>query len=102
MLQAMKEDTTTPHIFKGGDGERLPYEALRYRMQKACKAAGVLYKGLHVYRHTFATTCYYKGCDVKILSKLPGHASAAITFNTYIHLFGGALEDMRSILNMVG
>ena len=53
---------------------------------------------MHVFRHTFATNCYYRGCDVKILSKLLGHSSVTVTYNTYIHLFGDALEEMRAVL----
>lgn len=77
----------------------LSYNSFRWHMMKFCKDASVPYKGMHVFRHTFATNCYYKGCDVKILSKLLGHASVNVTYNTYIHLFGDALEEMRSIID---
>ena len=86
------------YIFSGEGGMPISYEALRYQIQMACKEAKVPYKGQHVFRHTFATNCYNRGCDVKILSKLLGHADVAITYNTYIHLFGDALEEMRSVL----
>ena len=56
------------------------------------------YYGLHVFRHTFATNCYHRGCDVKVLSKLLGHGSVAVTYNTYIHLYGDALEAMRAVI----
>lgn len=75
------------------------YSAVRYHLREACDKAGVLYKGTHAFRHTFATNCYYKGCDVKILSKLLGHADVAITYNVYIHLFGDALEEMRKVIS---
>ena len=86
------------YIFSGEGGMPISYEALRYQIQMACKEAKVPYKGQHVFRHIFATNCYNRGCDVKILSKLLGHADVAITYNTYIHLFGDALEEMRSVL----
>lgn len=98
MLSGLFAKAEHPWIFSGIDGERLSYEALRYRMQKICAKAKVPYKGMHVLRHTFATNCYYRGSDVKILSKLLGHASTAITYSTYIDLFGDALEDMRSVV----
>ena len=60
--------------------------------------AQVEYRGMHVFRHTFATNCYYKGCEIKKLSKLLGHASVTITYNTYIHLYGDALEELRSVI----
>ena len=53
---------------------------------------------MHAFRHTFATNCYERGCDVKILSKLLGHSDVAITYNIYIHLYGDALEEMRRVV----
>ena len=86
------------YIFVDRYGEPLTYEAVRYQVQFACAKAGLPYLGMHVFRHTFATNCYNRGCDVKILSKLLGHADVAITYNTYIHLYGDALEEMRKVI----
>lgn len=77
----------------------MTYEQLRWRLQKACKEARVEYRGDHIFRHTFASNCYHKGCDVKILSKLLGHADVGITYNVYIHLFDDPLEEMRSVID---
>lgn len=86
------------YIFKAQNGFPLSYEALRYQTQIACEKAHVPYLGQHVFRHTFATNCYNRGCNVKILSKLLGHADVAVTYNVYIHLFGDGLEEMRSVV----
>lgn len=96
-LQA-EEIGTSGFIFHDKDGKPLSYEAMRYQIRKACEKAGVPYYGQHVFRHTFATNCYHRGCDVKLLSKFLGHADVTITYNIYIHLFGDALEEMRLIL----
>lgn len=77
----------------------LTYEQLRFRLKKACKQARVEYRGDHIFRHTFASNCYHKGCDVKILSKLLGHADVGITYNVYIHLFEDSLEEMRTVID---
>ena len=87
------------YVFRGRDGKYMSYEAARCHIQKACEDAGVPYYGQHVFRHTFATNCYNKGCDVKILSKFLGHSDVTVTYNTYIHLFGDGLEEMRSVLD---
>ena len=71
---------------------------MRYQIQLACAQVNVPYLGQHVFRHTFATNCYERGCDVKILPKLLGHADVTVTYNVYIHLFGDALEEMRSVV----
>ena len=85
-------------VFVNDDGERLSYEALRYQTRKACDEAGIEYRGEHVFRHTFATNCYHKGIDVKILSKLLGHADVNITYNVYVHLYGDGFDEMYAAL----
>ena len=88
----------TEWVFTNDDGERLSYEALRYQTRKACKEAGIEFRGEHVFRHTFATNCYHKGIDVKILSRLLGHADVNITYNLYIHLYGDGFDEMYEAL----
>ena len=85
-------------VFVNDDGERLSYEALRYQTRKAYEEAGIEYRGEHVFRHTFATNCYHKGIDVKILSRLLGHADVNITYNLYIHLYGDGFDEMYEAL----
>jgi site-specific recombinase XerD len=36
---------------------------------------------------------YVRGAEVKIISKLLGHASVGITYKRYIHLFEGEIDD---------
>lgn len=98
VLRDLAAKGTDGYIFAGEDGKPISYEAMRYQIQRACDVANVPYFGQHAFRHTFATNCYYRGCDVKILSKLLGHSDVTITYNIYIHLFGDALEEMRSVL----
>lgn len=100
LLSELLETTKNPigYIFSAEDDFPISYEAIRYQITKACKIANVPYKGQHAFRHTFATNCYYNGADVKILSKLLGHSKVSITYDIYIHLFGDALEEMRSVI----
>ncbi len=39
----------------------------------------------HGLRHTFATRCIERGCDVKTVSLLLGHADVETTLNLYVH-----------------
>lgn len=100
ILSELLEETKNPNgfIFASDDDFPISYEAIRYQINKACRIANVPYKGQHAFRHTFATNCYYNGADVKILSKLLGHSKVSITYDIYIHLFGDALEEMRSVI----
>ena len=101
MFQAAMPGSKSDMIFYGRLGPSQPfgYNVIARHIKELCAQANIEYKGMHIFRHTFATNCYYKGCEIKILSKLLGHASVTITYNTYIHLYGDALEEMRSIVD---
>ncbi len=85
-------------IFRDSTGSPLSYETVRWHVSQACLKADVPYYGLHAFRHTFATNCYNRGCNVKLLSRLLGHADVSVTYNVYIHLYGDALEEMRGVI----
>lgn len=95
-----KAESPTGLIFRSAKypNEPMNYNVLSKHIQELCDQAQVEYRGMHVFRHTFATNCYHKGCEIKKLSKLLGHASVTITYNTYIHLYGDALEELRSVV----
>lgn len=97
ILERLRRGNNTQWVFLN-HGERLSYEALRYQTQQACKNANVEYLGEHVFRHTFATNCYYRNVDVKVLSKLLGHADVNITYNIYISLRGDGFDEMYAAL----
>ena len=97
ILKRLQEKRQTEWVFEE-DGERYSYRKLVYQTKKLCRISGVRYYGEHVFRHTFATNCYYKGIDVKILSRLMGHSSVQVTYNTYINLYGDGFDTMYAAL----
>ena len=97
ILKTLKISRTTEWVFEQ-DGERYSYQKLTYQTKKLCRESKVKYHGEHVFRHTFATNCYYKGIDVKILSRLMGHSSVQVTYNVYINLYGDGFDDMYAAL----
>ena len=82
-----------PFVFATQSGKHLSYRNLLATMEKACEAAEVEHRGLHALRHSFASNLYARGVEVKIISKLLGHASVEITYNRYIHFFEGEIDD---------
>lgn len=104
LLEALYEESIPQSedeliFYRQGDrNSSMGYNLMSSQIEKLCNEANVEYKGLHVFRHTFATNCYYKGCEIKKLSKFLGHSSVTVTYNTYIHLFGDALDELRSIV----
>lgn len=97
LLNLLIKQRKTEWVFEQ-DGERYTYQKLQYQTKKLCREAGVKFYGEHVFRHTFATNCYYKGIDVKILGKLMGHSSVQVTYNTYVNLYGDGFDDMYAAL----
>lgn len=64
---------------------------VRKRLQVILERAGCKRVKFHDLRHTFATLSLENGMDVKTLSTIIGHVSAATTLNTYTHI----TDEMR-------
>ena len=98
VLEHLQQQRINEWVFINVDNEQLSYEALRHQTRRLCEEAKVEYRGEHVFRHTFATNCYYKGVNVKVLSKLLGHADINVTYNIYVHLYGDGFDEMYAAL----
>lgn len=103
ILKILMGRAKSTFVFGDGDPEsctdkRLEYQVLIRAIKKMCEASHVEYRGAHVFRHTFATNCYYKGIDVKLLSRLLGHSDVKVTYNTYINLYGDGFDDLYAAL----
>ena len=82
-----------PYVFATQTGKHLSYRNLLATMEKACETAEVEHRGLHALRHSFASNLYARGVEVKVISKLLGHASTQITYDRYVHFFEGEIDD---------
>lgn len=54
---------------------------------------------LHTLRHTYASRLFKDGVDVKIISKLLGHAKVSTTYDIYVHFINNAVEEAVQLLN---
>ncbi|MFD0429007.1 tyrosine-type recombinase/integrase [Streptomyces zhihengii] len=67
----------------------------------AVKAAGLDGFGVtpHKLRHTAASLSIASGADVKVVQTMLGHKSAAMTLDTYGHLFPDRLDEVADRLD---
>ncbi|WP_371547975.1 site-specific integrase [Streptomyces sp. NBC_00554] len=67
----------------------------------AVKTAGLANKGVtpHKLRHTAASLGIASGADVKVVQTMLGHKSAAMTLDTYGHLFPDRLDEVADRLD---
>lgn len=88
------------------NGEQVTMQAFIRQFETILKNAGIKdnknnKRGLHTLRHTFATNLFKSGVDVKVVSKILGHSTVTITYDTYIHIIESLEVDaMKSIPNI--
>lgn len=86
-------------IFRNTLDRSVVYRTLLDSWYRALDSAGLPRLGLHVLRHTYATNALRAGVDVKVLSKLLGHASVAITLDLYCDVIFDDLETASGKLS---
>jgi len=71
----------------------------RGHFDAAAEAIGI--PGLHAHelRHTAASLAIAAGADVKVVQQMLGHASGAMTMDTYGHLFENRLDEVADALD---
>ena len=94
VLRQYRETVDSRWMFPSPVKEDTPMTpgAVRRRLQIILERAGCKRIRFHDLRHTFATLSLESGMDVKALSAMLGHVSAATTLDIYTHVTG----DMQS------
>ena len=87
-------------LFPAPEGGFLRLENFRRRVwTPATVAAGVAPLRVHDLRHTCASLAIAAGADVKVLQRMLGHASAALTLDRYGHLLPGQAQSVADRLD---
>mgnify|MGYP001603975968 CR=1 FL=1 len=68
-------------------------------MERCQRLVGIPKKGVHVLRHTCATSALAGGADVVAVQKMLGHRSPATTLAAYLHDTGEASERAVTALS---
>ena len=97
-LNALKQNNTTQFVIVNERQHRVLPSNFERTFHSILKKVNIEKCGVHTLRHTFASMLFSKGIDVKVVSKLLGHSSVKITYDTYVHLFK---EDIQHITNVL-
>lgn len=99
-LAAHAEPGVEGLVFPAPGGGFLRLENFRKRMwTPAVMAADVAPLRIHDLRHTCASLAIAAGADVKVLQRMLGHASAALTLDRYGHLLPGQAQTVADRLD---
>lgn len=81
-------------LFENGRGGRLGPAGIRLIVRKWARDAGILRAvSPHAFRHSFATHLLDRGCDLRAVQEMLGHASLKTT-QTYTHV---TLERLKKV-----
>lgn len=101
LLNHLRRKSVSNAVFANPDGSRLTYDAVRAQLKTLCKRANVPYQPTHAARYSMATNCYDAGIDLKLTSRLLGHADTAVTLNVYTKLRGDGFDQLANALKVL-
>ena len=98
-LRKLKENNNTDFVIINSKQKRVLPSNFDRSFHSILKRIGIENCGVHTLRHTFASMLFSKGIDIKIISKLLGHSTVKITYDTYVHLFDKDINRVTDILD---
>ena len=99
-LLMLKKNNPSPYVIVNSRGKCVLPSNFERSFHAVLRNAGIEGDfGVHALRHTFASMLFAKGVDVKIVSKLLGHSTVKITYDTYVHLFEKDISHVTSVLD---
>ena len=73
-------------------------------LDRFCEAEKLPFKGIHSFRHAFATEAITSGVDVSTVSAILGHSTPMTTLNIYTHAVqtakAKALDTVANLINL--
>lgn len=91
-----QEGLQTDYVIATNTGQIVQNGAFQNMLNRMLQQLGIAHIGIHSLRHTFATNLIHSGVDIKVVSRLLGHSSVAITYNTYVH---STMDDAINAVN---
>ena len=86
-------------VFRSADGEPLHPDRFTRRFQRLVSDVGLpALRGPHNLRHTWATLALQSGIHPKVVSERLGHATIAVTLDTYSHVVPSLDADAANLV----
>lgn len=98
-LETQLPDRPADLVFPDSDGGYLRSDKYRRAFLKACKKVGIASATPHDLRHTAASLAISEGANPKVVQRMLGHASAAMTLDVYADLFDDDLAAVAKALS---
>lgn len=87
-------------VFLNRDGRPVDVDHFRSRTwRRALGQCGLDGVRIHDLRHTAASLAISQGADVKVVQRMLGHATAAMTLDLYAGLFDHRLDEVAAVLD---
>ena len=92
-------------VFPTGVGTMLYLRNIQSMFNRIKNKAGIKEGTMHSLRHTYATRCFEKDIDIKIISQQLGHKNVKTTYDTYVHVIPNKklkeLDKLEEIDNLL-
>lgn len=98
-LKALKRTSKSAYVVDGKGEFGAEVRSYQNTFTLLLRRLGILHKGFHSLRHTFATRALECGMDIKTLSEILGHKNPSITLKRYAH---SLLEHKKEMMNKLG
>lgn len=87
-------------LFTQWNGEPIHPNTMYTWFQKFCEHEGIPFKGIHSFRHSFATDIIQSGeVDIKTVSSVLGHSQTSTTLNIYAHEYAQANAKAMNVMS---
>ena len=100
--EAVRDKASDDLLFPSATGGYMPPQGKRHEHSwygRALKASGVPPLTCHDLRHTAASIAVHSGANVKVIQRMLGHSSAAMTLDIYADLFDADMDSLTLDVN---
>lgn len=89
----------TDRLFTKENGEPQCPNTTYHWLERFFKKNGIPFRGLHCFRHTFASFLVNEGVDIVTVSGTLGHSNVTTTSNIYCHILGNSIAKVSEAKN---